>query len=90
MRVCQILVSWTISQLTHSLKASGFNLWTYQMRNWFQTLAFECDLYRYRKGGASLLLEVLVTAKDEDSDSDSSMGRVVCSFDDAHWSALYV
>ena len=30
-----------------------------------------------RKGGASLLLDVLVTAKDEDSDSDSSMDEDV-------------
>jgi hypothetical protein len=34
-------------QLTHSLKAPGFNPCTYKMKNRFQAFAFKCNLYRY-------------------------------------------
>jgi hypothetical protein len=37
-------------QLTLSLKAPGFNHWTYQMRNWFQAFAFKCNLFCYSLG----------------------------------------
>ena len=36
-------------QLTHSLKAPGFNHRTYRARNRFQAFAFKCNLYRYNK-----------------------------------------
>ena len=37
-----------IIQLTHSLKLPGFNLRTYEVRNWFQTLLFQMGLLVYR------------------------------------------
>jgi hypothetical protein len=35
-------------QLTHSLKAPGFNPWTYEVKTWFQSLLFQMhNLFRY-------------------------------------------
>jgi hypothetical protein len=36
--------------LTHSLKAPGFSRWTYQMRNWFQTLLSRIQLVPLQPG----------------------------------------
>jgi hypothetical protein len=38
-------------QLTHSLKAPGFNPLTLNVISWFQAFAFKCSLYRYNKDG---------------------------------------
>ena len=34
-------------QLTHGLKAPGFNLYTYQVKNRFQNMPFKYNLFRY-------------------------------------------
>jgi hypothetical protein len=38
-------------QLTHSLKAPGFNPRAYKVRNRFQAFTFKCNLHRYTEVG---------------------------------------
>jgi hypothetical protein len=39
-------------QLTHSLKAPGSKVISYQVISWFQSLPFKCNLHRYNAGDA--------------------------------------
>jgi hypothetical protein len=42
-------------QLTHSLKAPGFNPWAYEAKAWFQSFLSNATLHRYNEGTGTLM-----------------------------------
>ena len=66
-------------QLTHSLKAPGFNPCAYRVRNWFQSLLFKRNVYRYSAGCASCATWTPITCCRRSSPSPACPSACACS-----------